>query len=227
MIIQDLIRTYPDRDLLWASLTQIIVRDLTVPLSRGDRASVALPGGSTPGPLYDMLSGVGLEWDRVDILPTDERWVDEADPRSNAGLLRRRLLRDKAAAGKLISLYGGTEYPEESLPVIESRVRALLPLDVVVLGMGLDGHVASLFPDADKIRLALSRNAPPVVAMRVESQPEIRVTLSAPVINGAMSKHLVILGKAKMLALEEAAGAPPEIAPVNAVLDDLTIHWAE
>jgi len=219
---------YADSELLWMGLSQAIAGEINRALMTHDRVSLAVPGGTTPGPLFDALSAVSLDWERVDVLLTDERWVGESDPRSNTRLLRERLLTGHAAAAKLIPLHAEGMSPEEALPALSVAVRAALPLTVVLLGMGEDMHCASLFPGADKLELALSSKAPELVAMRAPGAPEPRITLSAPVLNGAMQKHLVILGPAKRAALEKAeALRDPMRAPVAAVLDGLTVHWAE
>jgi 6-phosphogluconolactonase len=106
-------------------------------------------------------------------------------------------------------------------------VATLLPLSVVLLGMGGDMHTASLFPGADRLAEALAPDAPPVMAMRAPGAPEPRVTLTAPVLDGAMSKHVVITGAEKRAALERAAQLSPMEAPIRAVWSDLTVHWAE
>ena len=88
-------------------------------------------------------------------------------------------------------------------------------------------HTASLFPGADRLEDALDRNAPPLMAMRAPGAPEPRITLSAKVLKGAMSRHIVIIGAEKRAALEKAQTLTPEEAPVAAVLAGSTVHWAE
>lgn len=218
---------YADRDVMWLAIAREITGALRAALSTGGRAALAVPGGTTPGPLFDVISGVGIDWDRVDVMLTDERWVDEDSPRSNTRLLRERLFVGKAAAARLIPLYGGTATPEESIAALEGAVRAATPLTVVLLGMGADMHTASLFPGADKLELALSEAAPALVAMRAPGAQEPRITLSAPVLNGALAKHLVIVGADKRAALDKAAALrDPVKAPVAAVLDGMIVHWA-
>jgi 6-phosphogluconolactonase len=219
---------YSDSDMLWLGLADMIAGELNGVLVTGERASFAVPGGTTPGPLFDVLSVISLDWARIDVLLTDERWVPESSPRSNARLLRERLLIDKAAAAHFLPYYTGGDAPDVDLVDVAAQVEALAPLTVVLLGMGEDMHTASLFPGADNLEKALRPDAPALVAMSAPEAGEPRVTLSAEVINGAMNKHLVILGSAKRAALEraEALGDPME-APVAAVLDGLTVHWAE
>ena len=218
---------YADSELLWMGLAHEIAGELSRMLGHADRASLAVPGGTTPGPVFDALSGLPLDWSRVDVLLTDERWVPEDSPRSNTRLLRERLRIDKAAAAHLIPLYGGTETPEESVATLADGVRAAMPFTFVLLGMGEDMHTASLFPRDEDLATALSPNAPALLPVRAPGAEEPRITLTAAAINGAMQKHMVILGDAKREALEraEALGDPMK-APVVAVLDDLTVHWA-
>lgn len=217
---------YADRDLMMTRLAMQIAGELRDMLTHRERAALAVPGGTTPGPVFEALSEVGLPWERIDVTLTDERWVAGDHPRSNAALVRAHLLKGKAAGARFVPLFGETETPEESLGARGDAVRVLLPLSVVLLGMGEDMHTASLFPGGDKLATALSPSAPPVVAMRAEGLDEPRVTLSAPVLNGAMAKHLLITGTKKRAALARAEDLPPETAPINALMGDLTVHWA-
>ncbi|WP_371168892.1 6-phosphogluconolactonase [Aliiroseovarius sp. 2305UL8-7] len=219
---------YADRDMMMLDLADKIASELSSMLDHEDRASIAVPGGTTPGPVFDALSAVDLDWARVDVMLTDERWVPEDNPRSNTALLKNRLLVDKASAASLVPLYGGTDRPEESLDALSAGVMQATPLSVVLLGMGEDMHTASLFPGADLLTEGLSHSAPAILPMRAPGAPEPRITLTAPVLNGAMSKHLLIMGQAKRAALASALEAEDAFdAPVKAVLGDMTVHWAE
>jgi len=102
-----------------------------------------------------------------------------------------------------------------------------LPISVLLLGMGSDMHTASLFPGVDGLEAALDPHAPILTVLRPEIVPEARVSLTARVLDGAMSKHLVIFGEEKRAALERAMSLPPEDAPIRTVLSEITIHWAE
>lgn len=218
---------YPDRELMMFALADRLAGELADFLRREGRASLAVPGGTTPGPVFDVLAGVDLDWPRVSVMLTDERWVPESDPRSNTALIRRRLLTGRAAAARLLPLYMPAERPEDVLPEISAAVAAALPLSVALVGMGEDMHFASIFPGGDRLAAALGPEAPPVVAMRAPAAAEPRVTLSAPVLAGAVRLHLLITGPAKRAALERARTLPVEEAPVRAVLDEATVHWAE
>lgn len=218
---------YSDEDMLAIGLANVLVGQLENTLFNNERASFAVPGGTTPGPVFDAMSGVNLDWSRVHVLPTDERWVPEDHDRSNARLIRSRLLTDRAAGARFISLYREGVTPEMAAPVIAEELEAELPISVLLLGMGGDMHTASLFPGAPGLLEALAGDAPAVAVLRPENQPEPRISLTARALEGAMSKHLVITGAAKREALERAMRLPPEEAPVQAVLGDITVHWAE
>ena len=217
---------YADAELMMMSVANLLAGELRQSLSLGERVSLAVPGGTTPGPIFDSLCAVDIDWGRVDILLTDERWVPETSDRSNTRLLRQRLLTNRAAAAHLVPLYAETTTPEDSLAVLAAGVAAVLPLSVVLLGMGMDMHTASIFPGADRLDEALTGTAV-LVPMRAAGAPEPRLTLSAAVLNGAMRRHIVITGAAKRDVFERAKALTPAEAPVAAVLKGATIHWAE
>lgn len=218
---------YPDREIMMFDLTDRIVSDLSTALTAQETATFAVPGGTTPGPVFDTLSAANLHWDRIRVLLTDERWVPEDDPRSNTRLLRERLLTDKAAAATYLPLYRRAERPEDVLDDLAAAIEPELPLSVLLLGMGTDMHTASLFPGADRLDEALDDDAPILMAMRGGGAPEARITLTAPVLKGAMSTHVLITGQKKRDALERARDLPPEEAPIALVLRGAVVHWAE
>lgn len=218
---------YPDRDMLAIDVANMLAGELESGLFNHEQVSFAVPGGATPGPVYDVLCAADLDWSRVNVFLTDERWVPEDHERSNTGLLRQRLLVNRAAAARYLPLYASADRPEDVLAELETRLAPELPISVALLGMGVDMHTASLFPGADQLEAALAPDAPILMPVRVDGQPDIRVSLTARVLNGALSKHLVIYGAEKRGALDRAMHLPPEQAPINAVLDAMTVHWAE
>ncbi|QBY00625.1 6-phosphogluconolactonase [Rhodophyticola sp. CCM32] len=218
---------YPDRDLMLLDLADTLTGQLADVLRRNDSASFCVPGGTTPGPLFDVLSEQALEWDRVSIFLNDERWVAEDNPRSNTSLLRKRLLVSKASAATLIPLYTPAPEPEPVMDQLSAGFEPHLPISILLLGMGADMHTASLFPGADRLAEALTPDAPILMPMRAEAAGEPRVTLTAPVLNGAMLKHIIIFGAEKRAALERAADLDAAEAPIRAVWSDAVVHWAE
>ncbi|MDQ2065580.1 6-phosphogluconolactonase [Xinfangfangia sp. CPCC 101601] len=220
--------TYPDRELMQLQLANILAGELAETLRREGKATLAVPGGTTPGPVFDTLSGVDLDWGNVAVVLTDERWVEETSDRSNTRLLRERLLRGKAAAAHLIPMYHpGPSIPEDGVEILEAGLAPHLPISVLLLGMGADMHTASLFPGADRLEEALSATQRLILPMRAEGAGEPRVTLTAPVLRAAVRVHVMITGAEKRAAIERAASLSPEQAPIRAVLDMAVVHWAE
>ncbi len=219
--------SYPDRDFLHLQLADRIASQLGEFLRRDGRATLSVPGGTTPGPVFDILSGVDLDWGLISVVLNDERWVPEHSDRSNTRLLRERLLKGRAANARLIPLYTATDTPEEGIPALEAGLEPALPISVLLLGMGGDMHTASLFPGADRLADALAPDAPLLMPMRSEAAVEPRVTLTARVLREAMHIHVLITGDAKREAIEKAATLPATEAPIRSVLDHAEVHWAE
>ena len=217
---------YADSEMMMIDLADRVASELRAAITADGRASLAVPGGTTPGPVFDTLSAIRLDWEKVHVMLTDERWVPESSERSNTGLLRRRLFTGEAAAAHYLPLYAEAERPEERLDALQGALAPHLPLSVVLLGMGADMHTASIFPGADQLDAALNGDAT-LVAMRAPGAPETRITLSAKVLNDAMRRHIVIIGAEKRAALEKAQSLDPQEAPVSAILKGATVHWAE
>ena len=194
---------------------------------RNGSATLSVPGGTTPGPVFDALSVADLDWARVFVLLNDERWVGEDSPRSNTRLLRERLLQRKAAAATLLPLYAPAPQPEDRIEQLAQTIAPHLPISVLLLGMGNDMHTASLFPGADHLIQALTPDAPVLMALRADAAGEPRITLSARVLQAAKHIHVLITGPEKRIALDRAQTLPPELAPIRTVLDQATVHWAE
>lgn len=221
---------YADREAQAEGLAVAVADALRAALSARGRASLALPGGTTPAPFLRALARQPLDWAAVTAFPADERWVPIDHPRSNAGLIRANLARDAAAAVQIADLYdpefGSAEHAEG---IVAERLAPLLPPDVVVLGMGGDLHTASLFPGAPRIAEALSDTAPPVISMD-GPDGEPRISLSLPALRAAGQAHLLLTGDDKRVALDRALALPPGTdpaeAPILALLPVLTVHWA-
>lgn len=221
------IKEYADRDMLAIDVANALAGDLESALLHHDQVSLAVPGGTTPGPIFDGLCAADLDWHRVRVLPTDERCVPGNHERSNERLIRDRLLTERAAVAEFAPLFVPDGEPDAALAEVEALIAPILPLSVLVLGMGEDMHTASLFPGMPGLEAALDSHAPILAVARTEAQPEPRITLTAPVLDGALAKHLVIFGPAKRDALDRAMSLPPEEAPIAAVLSGMTVHWAE
>jgi 6-phosphogluconolactonase len=192
-------------------------------------ASLAVPGGSTPVRFLEALACYALDWPRVVVTLTDERWVPERHAESNAGLVSRTLQRYGAAQCTFRSLYVPGLLPHDALRVLDERLKPLpWPLDVAVLGMGLDGHVASLFPgsqdsrrpeDGGRLRTtAFGTPARVVPAEAPDGAPRMSLTLDA--LASARNLYVLIHGRRKQQALQSALDATGgEPLPVRAVLE--------
>lgn len=218
---------YPDQDMMMIDLANILAGSLNNALMHEDSVTLVVPGGTTPGPIFDYLCAADLDWANVNIILSDERWVPETSDRSNTRLLKQRLLTERAAAATLLPLYADSAKPEDKLDDLSAAIAPHLPISVLLLGMGDDMHTASLFPGADRLADAMDHHAPPLMAMRAPGAPEPRITLTAPVLSGALDKHIVITGANKRAALDRAKRThDPMLAPVSAIWAGATVHWA-
>jgi 6-phosphogluconolactonase len=191
---------------------------------RGD-ASLLVSGGRSPLPFLRALSQRKLDWSRVSVSLVDERWVPPDHPDSNAGLVAANLLQGPASAARFVPLYGGEASPAAGLAACEERLRSLpRPFDAVVLGMGEDGHFASLFPGVAGLAELLASGAPTVAATHPPAAPHARITLSLAALLDARNLVLQITGERKRAVLEEAAerGADERARPVAALLRQTT-----
>ena len=215
------VRRFPDRQQLAAGLADRIAADLAAALAARGRARLAVPGGTTPGPFLTALARHPLDWTRIAVTLTDERWVPPDHPRSNARLLRECFLDAGAAAARFVPLFAAGADPDAAAAAIaEAVAREVLPLDVCVLGMGADLHTASLFPGADRLAEALDPECPvAVLPIRAPGAAEARITLTLPSLVSAGHIYILIAGAEKLAALD-AALAPGPVAegPVRAVL---------
>ncbi|WP_420863361.1 6-phosphogluconolactonase [Algirhabdus cladophorae] len=219
---------YADADMMFLALADVIAGSLENHLFSEETATLVVPGGTTPGPIFDSLSATAhLDWSRINVLLSDERWVPLDSPRSNTKLLKDRLLTGPAAAARYVPLFCDAADPSAGALALGPSVEDVLPITVLVLGMGADMHTASLFPNSPQLAGALDPKAPAVVAVDVPDQPEDRVSLSASVLRGAISTHIVIKGADKRAAVERAQHLDEMAAPIQTVLSSATVHWAE
>ena len=212
-----------DREQAGRAMAERIETSLREALAQDGRACLVLSGGSSPAHTLDCLSTAQLDWSRVDILPSDERCVAEDHPDSNAGMLRARLLQGPAAAARLHPLYR---------PGVDASaaIAALRPFDCVLLGMGADGHFASLFPDFDGLDEALDPASPEtLLSVRTAASPHPRLSLTLAALCDTPCLLLLLFGADKR-AVYEAAAAGKARLPISALLaiDDLplTTVWA-
>ncbi len=197
------------------------------------RASLAVSGGSTPVPLFAELSGRELPWEKVVVTLVDERWVEPADPDSNEHLVRTHLLRNRAAAARLVGMKTEAEDAFAGETACEERLRQVpRPFDVLVLGMGTDGHTASLFPGAGRLEAATAMDSGRLcMAIVPPRAPHVRMTLTLPAILDSRQIFLHITGEEKRRVYARArAGGPAGEMPIRYVLRQeqtpVEVYWA-
>jgi 6-phosphogluconolactonase len=222
--------TFDDSSALAAGFSAWTADRLGAALRERGSALLIVSGGSTPVRFFEALSSAVLDWSRVVITLADERRVPEDNPRSNAKLLREHLLKNAAAAARFVPLADARVSPGQELLSAAARIAALpAPADVVVLGMGDDGHTASWFPGADKLAQAIDPDSRALVLpIKAPGVPEPRLTLTAHVLLKARAIALHIEGPAKRATLAKAMDVGPIAEmPIRAALrgasDRLTI----
>lgn len=216
------------REQLARQLAEAVAEALRADLATRERALLVLSGGSTPVPFFQALAAMELPWARIEVTLADERWVTEDADDSNARLVREHLLQGPAAAATFVPLTSATETPEQGVEEVAARLAGLAwPATAVVLGMGGDGHTASLFPDSQELALALTTEEP-LVAVRTPSQPQARITLSAEWLHRARRHFLHITGGDKRDVLARAlSGDDVRELPIRAFLAcPAAIYWA-
>jgi 6-phosphogluconolactonase len=199
-------------------LAQAVGAALSRAVSNKGHATLAVSGGTTPALFFDCLSRGDISWSKVTVTLVDERQVGEDSPRSNARLVRQALLQNKAAQARLVPLFENT------------AAASKLNLDVVVLGMGEDGHTASFFPGGDNLEKALEPAGDcALFTMAAPGAGEPRLTSSLPKLIAAAWLFLHIEGERKKQILEQALAGQDALAmPIRAVLQSprsLRLYW--
>jgi 6-phosphogluconolactonase len=216
-----------------AALAEQVAERLRAALAERPQALLAVSGGSTPKAFFEHLSRERLDWPKVQVTLVDERWVPDSDERSNARLVKTHLLQHAASGARLIPLYTGDPTPEAGLAEAETRIDALpLPFDVVVLGMGDDGHTASFFPGGNHLAEALDlAGSARVLPMQAPAAGEPRITLTLPTLLETRALFLLVCGEKKrelLAAATQGLGAARDY-PVRAVLTQqrvpVAVYW--
>ena len=220
-----------DPDALAAAMTATMRAVIESALHARGRAVLVLPGGQSPLPIFQRLSAAVSDWRQVTIIPTDDRLVPPHDPLNNAAALMRCFA---PRGARVISLaYGAADYKQAGAAA-DARLQGLdWPPDVAWLGMGLDGHTASIFPGPD-LEAALTTSAR-ALGVRPEPLPKEapvhRVSLSLSALTAAPEMIMAISGEAKRVVLERAlAEGPRSTLPIGRVLaaapGPVTLHWS-
>ena len=228
-------RDFSDFSSMIAVLADDIVARLKQDVARRGNASMALSGGTTPGPLFDLLTRRDAPWDKIWITLSDERWIATDQDGSNEHLVRTQLLRGKAAGAHFV----GMKTTDAKARGGEAKANAMIasiprPFTVMLLGMGDDGHTASLFPYAPELNETLNTTDPALVRAVIAKgaqQTAERISLSLRAIIDSEWIVVLIKGAAKRVAYEAAAaGNNVQEMPVRAVLNQSAaptdVYWA-
>jgi 6-phosphogluconolactonase len=212
---------FADGAMLAPAFAQWTAERLAAAIATRGAALLVVSGGTTPLRYFQALSAQAIDWSRVAITLADERRVADDSPRSNARLVREALLKGPAEAASFVPLADARLAPDQELAAANARIAALpSPADLVVLGMGEDGHTASWFPGAAGLAEAMDPAARMLVApISAPDAPEPRLTLTGRVILRARAIALQIEGPAKLARLNKALAKGPITAmPIRAVL---------
>lgn len=189
-------------------------------LANKNFASLVLPGGKTPRLFLPQLGKLNLPWERVQLTLSDERWVSTTNPDSNEKQLREIFLKGMSSAPRFIPLKTDHAHPKEALSIIDAHLAGMsLPFDLAILGIGEDGHIASLFPGMtlDSHEAHLCQIATPPAA------PSLRISLSFRTLVEARQVAFVILGKSKRQLLDRLLSSMDETIPFVKLLQHRSV----
>ncbi|MES2833367.1 MAG: 6-phosphogluconolactonase [Pseudomonadota bacterium] len=201
----------------------------------GPHAVFAGSGGSTPAPIYARMKDANLDWSRMVVTLIDERYVPETSPDSNARLLKQTLLTGPAAKASFVPLYTPAVTVDRAAAEATKRLRPHGRFDAVLLGMGEDGHICSMFPHSPTLKTLLTPDLPPAIygvpPGRDGLAPSMeRLTINLPYLTQAGRVVLAITGKQKRAVFERDAAGDPAITPIAALLAakvPLEVLWTE
>ncbi|RZJ30648.1 MAG: 6-phosphogluconolactonase [Brevundimonas sp.] len=230
------IQTFPTAE-AWADACAARLTDtLAAAVADTGKAVFAGAGGSTPSPIYRLLAAANLDWSKLAVTLVDERYVPESSPDSNAALMKRTLLTGPAAAARFIPLYT-PEVTVDRAAIVAAHALAAEGgrLDAVLLGMGEDGHICSMFPDSPTLKTLLTPTLPPTVLGvphgRDGAAPSLeRLSINLPYLAQARRVVLALTGKQKRAVFEREAAGDPATQPIAALLAakvPLEVLWVE
>lgn len=224
---------FADRSALDQTLADNVADILADAIKHKGKASIAVSGGSTPKGFFSLLSEKDIAWDQVTITLADERWVDITSEASNTRLVHENLLVNKAKKAHFFHIKQGDELNAEVLSdLIFAADSKCLPFDVLILGMGEDGHTASLFPCSEQIDACFSMSTASLLKVKPTTAPHDRISFSYKSLIASKNIFLHICGDNKKPVLEKAlAGDNVKEMPIRGFLQHPTvntnIYWAE
>ncbi len=221
---------FPTRRDASVAAAKHISQSLRRRLATQDTASIVVSGGSSPVDCFAELADTELDWARVNVVLSDERWVAPHHAQSNENLVRSKLLVKKAAEANLISMYQERIGIEDQCRALESSLADVLPFAAVLLGMGTDGHFASLFPDSANLELGLAEHSDRLcIPVQTAASPYPRVSLTLDALTQTDRIVLLMFGDEKLKVYEKANSGSAEL-PMTHLLRQQTapvdVYWA-
>jgi len=211
-------------------LSHNIVEILKQSIKSDGRASLAVSGGRTPIPLLEALSDLKLDWSSVDLTLVDDRWVEPSHEDSNEKLVRAHLIKNKAKKINFVPLKNNSKTAKDGYKLSEESLQQVKsPFDVIVLGVGSDGHTASLFPCSDELTEGMDLNNPcRLIATSPKTAPYERMSLTAKAIIDSKNIFLHLNGSDKLHTLELAMTNKDSMKmPIYYFLEKgLKIYWS-
>ncbi|MDP5041515.1 MAG: 6-phosphogluconolactonase [Paraglaciecola sp.] len=218
-------------DALNQDFCQRISAILQAAIETDGRASLVVSGGRTPAALFEALSHVDLAWSKVDISLADERWVDVENDASNEKMVRAKLLVNKAAEANFVGLKTVHANAQDAIEACNTNFANFKrPFDVLILGMGEDGHTASLFPCSTQIAAGLDLDSGETfIAVQPTTAPNQRMSFTLPALVSSKHVFLHLTGDAKREVLAKALADNNELEmPIRAILNNVNVElmWA-
>jgi 6-phosphogluconolactonase len=210
---------------------EAIAERLTARLDVQSGASLVVSGGTTPDRCFDLLSEKPLDWQRTHIVLSDERWVPPDDEASNERLVRDALLKGEALPAKLLSVFSMTTGIQARCDEIDQQIRlGPFPFACSLLGMGEDGHFASLFPDAENLEEGVDVDSEQLcIPVTTAASPHPRVSLTLAALARSDAIALLMFGEKKLEVYEQAKGKGSKL-PVAHLLKQkqapVHVYWA-
>jgi len=224
---------FSTRNDLDSALATSVSQLLNDAIKHKGKASIAVSGGSTPKGFFSLLSQTDIDWSKVTVTLADERWVGIDNQDSNTRLVHENLLQNKATAAKFFHLKQGEELSDETLSDLNVAANTtLLPLDVLILGMGEDGHTASLFPCSEEISQGLaSDNDKALLKVMPKTAPHQRISFSFSALSKSENTFLHLCGENKQVVLNKALNSDDIFEmPIRAFLHHPSLktqtYWA-
>lgn len=222
---------FADRAALDTALANSVAETLDGAVKDRGAGTLVLSGGSTPRGFFRRLQPQSLNWESLTVTLADDRWVPPTHEDSNELLVRENLLREHASAAQFLPLVTDDPHPSAAVAAVSARLAPLGTLDVVILGMGGDGHFASLFPGSDALAAGLDlSNAASCIAVDPPDAPHARMSMTLRRILDARRVILHIVGDDKRAVLERAVSdansSVVPIAALPAVEPRVEVYWA-